>query len=105
VLADRFDRVALLPFCPEDERFLDRLPSAARQQREIHWWNPRRMQREIAAADLVVSVGRLHPLVFAANVGTPAVFVEPLAADPRWPACAKARQLCTEHGWPYAEGA
>ena len=105
VLADRFDRVALLPFCPEDERFLDRLPVAARQRREIHWWNPRRMQREIAAADLIVSVGRLHPLIFAANVGTPAVFVEPLAADPRWPACAKARQLCTEHGWPYAEGA
>lgn len=103
VLAEAYGRVTLLPFCPEDERFLDRLPPAARLPREIHWWNPRRMQRLIAEARLVVSLGRLHPLVFAANVGTPAVFAEPLAHDPRWPSCGKARDLAHEHGWPLHE--
>ena len=101
VLSDRCARVVLLPFCPEDERFLDLLPPAEPLPREIHWWNPRRMQKEIAAAELVVSLGRLHPLIFAANVATPAVFAEPLASDPRWPVCLKARQLCQEHGLPY----
>ena len=103
LLADRYGEVVLLPFCPEDERFLDRLRPVTGLTREIHWWNPRRMQRLIADAALVVSLGRLHPLVFAANVGTPAVFAEPLAGDPRWPACTKARQMCVEHGWSFAD--
>lgn len=100
-LARRYDRVLLLPFCPEDDRFLEHLPPARRLPRVGRWWEPRGMQGEIAAAELVVSVGRLHPLVFAANVGTPALFVEPLAGDPRWPPSGKARQLCAEHGWRY----
>lgn len=100
-LARRYDRVLLLPFCPEDERFLDHVPPARRLPRGRHWWEPRRMQEAIAAAELVVSLGRLHPLVFAANVGVPALFIEPLAGDPRWPASGKARQLCAEHGWRY----
>ena len=102
-LADRYEEVVLLPFCPEDERFLERLRPVSGLRREIHWWNPRRMQRVIADAALVVSLGRLHPLVFAANVGTPAIFAEPLAGDSRWPACTKARQMAAEHGWPVAE--
>lgn len=101
MLAGAHGRVVLLPFCPEDERFLDRLAPTARLPREVHWWDPRRMQRCIASARKIVSVGRLHPLVFAANVGTPAAFVEPLAHEPRWPRCTKAGQLCAEHAWPY----
>ncbi|MFM7245508.1 MAG: polysaccharide pyruvyl transferase family protein [Planctomycetaceae bacterium] len=101
ILAGSHERVVALPFCPEDERFLDRLAPAASLPREVHWWNPRGMQRCIAAARRVVSVGRLHPLVFAANVGTPAAFVEPLAHEPRWAGCTKARQLSAEHAWPY----
>lgn len=101
VLNDRYERVVLLPFCPEDERFLDHLPATDGLSREIHWWNPRRVQREIAAAEVVISIGRLHPLIFAANVAVPVAFAEPLAGDPRWPLCLKARQLCEEHGWPY----
>jgi hypothetical protein len=100
-LADRHDQIALLPCCPEDERFLDWVPAVEHLPREVHWWNPRRVQREIAAATAVVSVGRLHPLIFAANVGTPAVFVEPLPGEPRWPQATKASQLCSEHGWPF----
>jgi polysaccharide pyruvyl transferase WcaK-like protein len=99
-LADRYDQIALLPCCPEDERFLDWVPAVEHLPREVHWWNPRRIQREIAAASAVVSVGRLHPLIFAANVGTPAVFVEPLPGEPRWPKSNKASQLCDEHRWP-----
>lgn len=102
VLEDDFGQVTLLPFCPEDERFLEHLPMAERLPREIQWWNPRRMLRLIADSELVVSLGRLHPLVFAANVGTPAVFAEPLGRDARWPVCTKARDLAAEHGWPYS---
>lgn len=105
VLGERFGKIVLLPFCPEDERFLDHLPATSSLPREIHWWNPRRVQREIAAADLVVSLGRLHPLVFSGNVEVPAVFTEPLASDPRWPLSMKAKQLCDEHGWPYFDSA
>ena len=99
-LQRRWRRVKLLPFCPEDERFLDKVPPVARLERERHWWDPRRMQREIAAAEIVVSLGRLHPLVFAANVGTPTAFLEPLPDDARWPRSGKAWQLAAEHGWP-----
>jgi polysaccharide pyruvyl transferase WcaK-like protein len=102
ILGNGFGPVTLLPFCPEDERFLEHLPMTGRLPREVQWWNPRRMLRLIADSDLVVSLGRLHPLVFAANVGTPAVFAEPLGHDPRWPVCTKARDLAAEHGWPYA---
>lgn len=99
-LADRYDQMALLPCCPEDERFLDWIPAVEKLPREVHWWNPRRIQREIAAAAAVVSVGRLHPLIFAANVGTPAAFVEPLPGEHRWPRAFKASQLCRDHAWP-----
>lgn len=101
VLRDRFGEVTLLPFCPEDERFLDHLPCTDSLHREIHWWNPRRVQREIAAASAVISVGRLHPLIFAANVGVPTVFAEPLPGESRWPTSLKASQFCQDHGWPY----
>jgi polysaccharide pyruvyl transferase WcaK-like protein len=102
-MADRHEQIAMLPFCPEDERFLDWIPPLQNLPREVHWWNPRRVQREIAAAAAVVSVGRLHPLIFAANVGTPAAFVEPLPGEKRWLKSTKARQLCADHGWPFFE--
>ncbi len=100
-LADRHDQIALLPCCPEDERFLDWVPAVERIPREVHWWNPRRVQREIAAAAAVISVGRLHPLIFSANVGTPAAFVEPLPGNPRWPPSRKAYQLARENDWAF----
>jgi hypothetical protein len=66
--------VALFPFCPEDERFLNHLAPTFGLPREVHWWNPRRMKQLVKQARLVVSVGRFHPLVFAASVGTPCLF-------------------------------
>jgi hypothetical protein len=90
---------ALLPFCPEDERFLDELESCWGRPREVHWWNPRRLKQLIAQAKLVISVGRLHPLIFAATTGTPAVFSEfnPHQQD-RQRTVTKAKQLCEETG-------
>jgi polysaccharide pyruvyl transferase WcaK-like protein len=101
ILKDEYEQITLLPFCPEDERFLDALPLFSGTHREIHWWNPRRVQAEVARADLVISIGRLHPLVFAANVNIPAVFAEPMPVESDWPFSMKAEQLCGEHGWPY----
>ncbi len=62
-----------LPFCPEDERFLGELALAGAAPLERCWWNPRRMKQVVATSDAVVSVGRLHPLVFAASTRTPVV--------------------------------
>lgn len=103
-LSDRYSEVMLLPFCPEDERFLENIPSTRSLSREVHWWNPRRVQREIASAALVVSVGRLHPLIFAANVQTPAIFAEALPGSPTWKPARKVQQFCQEYEWTYYSG-
>ena len=91
---------ALLPFCPEDERFLDHLESTWGAPREVHWWNPRRIKQLIAQAGLVVSIGRLHPMIFAASVGARAVFVD-LDALPGAKSIRKAQILCEETGVKY----
>lgn len=100
-LSEQYSEVVLLPFCPEDERFLERIPATKDLPREIHWWNPRRVQYLIASAALVVSVGRLHPMIFSANVQTPAVFVEPLHPLRKERITVKARHMCRQHQWPY----
>ncbi len=102
-LEDQHQRpVRLLPFCPQDERFCAALDVSRRVPMDVHWWNPRRVQQILASATRVVSVGRLHPLVFAANVGTPADFIEPLPGHPSWPATTKAQRWCEATGQPYA---
>ena len=58
-----------LPFAPEDERFLTQLGLDRRIPVVRTWWNPRRAKQWIASSGLTVSVGRLHPLVFAAPTG------------------------------------
>lgn len=73
----RFDiPVRLLPFCPEDERYINRIDAAWTLPVERHWWNPRRMREVIAKSRGIVSVGRLHPLIFAATAGTPTAVVD-----------------------------
>jgi len=66
-----------LPFSPEDVRFLEQLQLTDLAPTETHWWNPRRVQELIAASGLVVSVGRLHSMIFALNVATPVVQLVP----------------------------
>ncbi len=103
----RYGAPILLPFCPEDERILNRFESTWGLERQIHWSHPGRIKKWISKASLVVSIGRLHPLIFAASCGTPTVFSE-LPAD----ACEdkdrngerktlKALQLCKEVGIDY----
>jgi hypothetical protein len=95
--------VALFPFCPEDERFQEHLEATWGTPCERHWWNPRRIKQMIRQARMVVSVGRLHPLIFAASVGTPCVFAD-LATDVgtwRDGRIGKARMLCSEFGLAY----
>jgi hypothetical protein len=95
------EHVTLLPFCPEDERFLERVDSTWTLPREVHWWNPRRVKQIISRAKLVVSVGRLHPLIFAASVGTPCMFADLKGNAWCRSGILKCEEACREHGWPY----
>jgi hypothetical protein len=64
-----------LPFCPEDERFLGELALGDAASQERCWWNARRMKQVVATCGAVVSVGRLHPFVFAAATRTPVLLL------------------------------
>ena len=63
-------RPFLLPFSPEDERFLAEHGVAELAPVRRCWWNARRMKQVIADAAGLISVGRLHPLIFAASTRT-----------------------------------
>lgn len=56
----------LLPFCPEDVRNAKELGLDKLAPTWEHWWNPRRMKQIMAQSGLVISVGRLHAVIFAA---------------------------------------
>jgi hypothetical protein len=60
-----------LPFAPEDERFLGHIGLEQRIPVIRTWWNPRRAKQWIASSGLVLSLGRLHPLIFAAPTSVP----------------------------------
>lgn len=62
---------AFLPFAPEDTRFLHEAGIAPAAPVIETWWNPRRMKQLIASSAVVITIGRLHPLIFAAPTGTP----------------------------------
>lgn len=94
----------LLPFSPEDERFSDETALSSLARQEVHWWNARRVQQIIASSGLLVSVGRLHPIIFAASVGTPCVQVKPPVTMPSKPQhFQKLKIMCAELRIPYNE--
>ncbi|HTR86730.1 MAG TPA: hypothetical protein VMI56_19770 [Reyranella sp.] len=66
-----------LPFAPEDERFLGQTGLHTLAPMRAAWWNPRRVKQMIGAVGVVVSIGRLHPLVFAASTRTPVISLVP----------------------------
>ena len=70
-----------LPFCPEDERFLSETGLDIAAPSERCWWNPRRMKQVIGSGGMMVSVSRLHPLIFAAGVGVNVVSMAPPGID------------------------
>ena len=95
---DTIGPIVLLPFCPEDERFLDSLECTWGLNRELHWWNPRRIKQLIAQAKQVISIGRFHPVVFAASTSTPCLYTE-------WSKeheTLKAQRFCEETNSAYA---
>jgi polysaccharide pyruvyl transferase WcaK-like protein len=73
-------RVVLLPFCPEDDRFLAELDLCDRFEVERIWWNARQLKQLIASSALTVTVGRLHPMIFAAPTGRNVAVLRP----PQW---------------------
>lgn len=82
-----------LPFSPEDARELRKYASSERlaQMREC-WWNPRATKAVVAKSRLVLSVGRYHPLIFAAALGRPVAYVE----TPRIPWQLKIVTICDD---------
>jgi len=67
----------LLPLSPEDVSFANSAGLSNIADQEVHWWNARRVQQWIEESRLLVSVGRLHSMIFAANVGTANIQVRP----------------------------
>jgi hypothetical protein len=104
-IQDRFGTPVLLPFCPEDERFINELESVWGLPCQTHWWNPSRIKQYISQAKMIVSVGRFHPLVFAACSKTPAVFCEwglHQSGNPdNFTKTMKAKRICSEIGIGY----
>jgi len=101
-LKAHFERdLVLLPFCPEDERFLEQINLNQDYVCLRHWWNPRQMQAIIRSAALVVSIGRLHPLIMSQNVGTPACYVEPRGGGTHGVVMSKVVDITAEAHLPY----
>jgi polysaccharide pyruvyl transferase WcaK-like protein len=73
-------RPVLLPFSPEDDRLLTELDVCDRFAVERAWWNPRRLKQFMASSVLTVTVGRLHPMIFAAPTGQSVAVLRP----PQW---------------------
>lgn len=94
----------LLPFSHEDERFLGEAGLLELAPVERAWWNACRLKQLIGASALTASVGRLHPIIFGAGTGRPAVAMVP----PRGPQAAdglnKIREMSEELGCPFFSG-
>lgn len=68
-----------LPFCEGDDIFIQQMGLSDLASSERLWWNPRRAKQLIAMSSLVLSVGRLHPVILAVGAGVPAMqIVSPL---------------------------
>lgn len=93
----------LLPFSLEDERFLDTLGIIELAPCHIHWWNARRLKQIISCSGFLVSVGRLHPTLFAFSAGVPCLQVRPPVTPPvnKPRAFGKIRDMAEECAIPY----
>jgi len=88
----------LLPFSPEDTALAGELaPMLGAEVAEL-WWNPRALKGMMAGCALVVSVGRLHPLIFAAPLGVPVCHVGAPIATEGYGIPGKVVELCRETG-------
>lgn len=93
---------SFLAFCPQDESFLERLGLKETAPVLTDWWNPRRQKQAILNAGLLISVGRLHPMIYAAGCGTPNFQLQPpLTKRPIDFSFGKMRDMAEELGVPY----
>jgi polysaccharide pyruvyl transferase WcaK-like protein len=88
----------LLPFSPEDEELAIRLAPFLDVPVQAMWWNPRAQKGVLERCALVVSVGRLHPLIFAAPLGVPVCHVAAPVADETLRHPLKITAVCRELG-------
>lgn len=91
-----------LPFSPEDEKFLVELAVDHLAPTHIHWWNARLVKQIIKSSGLLISVGRLHPMIYAFGAGTPCVQLQPPIKpqlNPRH--FGKTLVMAEEYGIPY----
>lgn len=66
-----------LPFCPEDEVFLKEVGVDKAAPAHIHWWNARRLKQIVDCSGLLISIGRLHPMIYAFASGVPCIQLQP----------------------------
>lgn len=93
---------AFMAFCPEDERFLERMELAEIAPTVTHWWNPRRQKQEILNCGLLISVGRLHPMIYAAACAVPNIQIQPpLTESHSGHSFGKMLDMAKELGVPY----
>ncbi|MDP9791394.1 polysaccharide pyruvyl transferase family protein [Agrobacterium tumefaciens] len=76
-LTSRGYQPLIVPLSPEDEKFNISSELTSIVPQEVHWWNPRRIQQIISASSLLVTMGRLHSMIFAANVGVQNIQIKP----------------------------
>lgn len=91
----------LAPFCPEDMQFLQKFNLAKDREIVELWSNPRRVKQLIGASGLLVSIGRLHPLLFGVDCGVPIVAVCPHVEGWNELLSEKIMRICRDFGIPY----
>lgn len=94
----------LLPVSPEDEALARALQPVVDAPVACLWWNPRAIKGLMARCELVVSVGRLHPLIFAAPLGIAVCHVAAPIADASRRHPLKIAQTCRELRLPDLDG-
>lgn len=97
-------KVVMAPFCPEDVRFLDQL--GVRKEFDVVelWSNPRRMKQLIACSGLLVSIGRLHPILFGVDCPVRIVAVAPPVVGYENVLSDKIIKICRDFGVPFVFG-
>jgi len=97
-LASKGRSISWLPFAPEDRDFLQF--TGVPDDRILNMWHdPRQVLDVISRASLVISIGRLHTLIFALIAETPCLAIDPgIVHDGRAIPNRKNRYFCAQTG-------
>lgn len=66
-----------MPFCPEDVLFLKNMNLDILAPSLISWWNARALKQVIENSGILISVGRLHPMIYAVASKSPSIQIQP----------------------------